>query len=147
MVAINVAFKAEDGTPLSGVTFGTGPHGVLLLPQRGSDLCGWWDYATELSGQGFQVASDRLAGYGLQRRGHRPNYMADAIGAVAQLRRTGAQKVVVVGASVGAATALVTAGRSPDQIAGVVSLSYPDETWTSPVGPAPAPHTPTRLLR
>ena len=37
-MATNVAFTAEDGTHLAGVTFGTGARGVLLLPQRGVDL-------------------------------------------------------------------------------------------------------------
>src|SRR5688572_27493574 len=69
VVATNVAFKAEDGTPLAGVTFGTGARGVLLLPQRGADLCGWWDYAIELSGQGFQALAIDFRGTGYSDEG------------------------------------------------------------------------------
>src|SRR5690606_20152120 len=39
-------------------------------------------------------------------------------------------------------TALVTAGRAPDQVAGVVSLSYPDNDLDVTGGAGAKPHTP-----
>jgi pimeloyl-ACP methyl ester carboxylesterase len=139
--ATKVVLTTADHVHLAGVVFGTGPHGVLLLPQRGADLCGWWDYANELLGKGFHVLAIDLRGTGFSESGTTADYTADAMAGIAALKQEGASTVVLVGAAIGAATALVTAGRAPGQVSGVVSLSYPDTDVDVTGGTGAAPHT------
>lgn len=137
-----VVLTTGDGVHLAGAVFGSGPRGVLLLPQRGADLCPWWDYAVTLVNQGFHVLAIDLRGTGFSEEAPKADYTADAIAGVAELKRAGASKVVVMGASLGAATALVTAGRIPAEVAGVVSLSYPDNNLDVTDGTGDGPRTP-----
>ena len=137
-----VVLTTADGVHLAGAEFGTGPHGVLLLPQQSGDLCAWWAYATALLNQGFHVLAIDLRGTGYSESGGRADYTADAQAGIAALKHHGATKVVLIGAALGAATALVTAGRAPDQVAGVVSLSYADTDVTA--GAGGDPHTPSQ---
>lgn len=137
-----VVVKTADNVYLAGVRFGSGEHGVLLLHQRGADLCPWWDYANSLVNKGFHVLAIDFRGNGFSDNSDSADYTADAIAGIAELKRAGATRVVLVGASIGAATALVTAGRVPDQVAGVVSLSYPDNDIDVTDGAGAGPHTP-----
>jgi pimeloyl-ACP methyl ester carboxylesterase len=140
--AAKVVITTEDNVRLAGVRFGSGGRGVLLLPQRGADLCPWWDYAASLVGSGFHVLAIDLRGTGFSEDSPNRDYTKDAAAGIAELRRQGAQRVVLLGASLGAAAALVTAGRLPDQIAGVVSLSYPDNDLDVTGGSTTWPRTP-----
>jgi pimeloyl-ACP methyl ester carboxylesterase len=140
--AEKVVVPTADKLDLAGVTFGSGKKGVLLLPQDGSDLCRWWEYATELVGKGFRILAIDLRGTGYSDAGTKADYTADAEAGVVALKKAGADRVVIIGAALGAATALVTAGRVPDQVAGVVSLSYPDDGLDVTAGSGAAPHTP-----
>jgi pimeloyl-ACP methyl ester carboxylesterase len=142
--AVKTALTTADGVHLAGVQFSSGARGVLLLPQRGADLCPWWSYATELVGQGFQVLAIDLRGTGFSENSSTLDYTADAAAGVAELRRSGATKVVIVGASLGAAVGLVTAARVPEQVAGVISLSYPDNDLDVTGGAGAAPRTPAQ---
>ena len=120
-----VVVTASDGTKLAAAEWGDGPRGVVLLPQRGADLCGWWDFATELADAGYHVLAIDFRATGYSDVGSVRDLTRDAVGAVEWLKQTGATNVVLIGASMGATTALVTAGRHPDLAAGVVSLSMP----------------------
>jgi pimeloyl-ACP methyl ester carboxylesterase len=139
-----VVVTTADGVHLAGARFGTGKRGVLLLPQRGADLCPWWDFAVSLVHNGFHVLAIDMRGTGYSEDASTKDYTADAVAGIAELKRAGATRVVLVGASQGAATALVTAGRVPDQVAGVVSLSYPDNDLDVTGGTGPGPHTPAQ---
>jgi pimeloyl-ACP methyl ester carboxylesterase len=127
-----VILTTEDGVKLAAARYGTGSHGVVLVPQRGADLCGWSAFVPDLVQKGMQVLAidPRCNGYsncpaddsGDETSGGR-DYAADAGAAIAELHRAGAAKVAVMGASMGAATAFVAGGRYPDQVSGVVALS------------------------
>jgi pimeloyl-ACP methyl ester carboxylesterase len=140
--ARKMVVTTADKVELAGVAFGAGERGVLLLPQAGADLCRWWEYANELVRDGFRVLAIDLRGNGYSDSGPSADYTADAVAAVAALKKDGAKRVVVVGASLGAATALVTAARIPDEVAGVVSLSYPDNAMDVTAGTGDGPRTP-----
>jgi pimeloyl-ACP methyl ester carboxylesterase len=140
--AVKVVLTTSDGTHLAGVRFGSGPRGVLLLPQRDADLCPWWDWATTLVTAGFHVLAIDMRGTGFSEDGPTRDYTIDAMAGIAELKKAGAARVVVMGASQGAATAIVTAGRAPDQVAGVVALSYPDDNLDVTAASGPDPHTP-----
>jgi pimeloyl-ACP methyl ester carboxylesterase len=127
-----LVLSTEDGVKLAAGRFGTGSHGVVLLPQRGSDMCGWSTFIPDLVQRGMQVLTVdlRCNGYsdcpaddnGDDMSGGR-DYTADAGAAIAELHRNGATKVAVMGASLGAATAFVAGGRYPDRVSAVVALS------------------------
>jgi pimeloyl-ACP methyl ester carboxylesterase len=133
-----VVLTADDGTKLAGARYGTGSRGVVLVPQRGSDLCGWSNFVPDLVEKGMQVLAidPRCNGYsncpsddgGNDVSGER-DYAADAGAAIAELHRAGAAKVAAMGASMGAATAFVAGGRYPDQVSAVVALSLFDSSY------------------
>jgi pimeloyl-ACP methyl ester carboxylesterase len=120
-----VVVTASDGTELAAAAWGEGERGVALLPQRGGDLCGYWDYASELAAAGFHLLAIDFRRSGLSESAAVGDLTLDAVAAVEWLKSAGATNVVLVGASMGATTAMVTAGRHPDLVSGVVALSLP----------------------
>jgi dienelactone hydrolase len=110
-------FTAED-RPLVGVQLGSGPVGIVLAHGSGGSLCEWIGYGRELAAAGYRVlpydAGSEFNGVGL-----------DAEAATEALRRAGAQKVVVMGSSLGALAVLVAGAALPFQPDAVVSLSAP----------------------
>jgi pimeloyl-ACP methyl ester carboxylesterase len=117
-----VVVTAADGVELAAARFGGGSRGVVLVHQLGSDLCGWAPQALRWAGAGYQVLAFDQRCDGLSECGA-ADFVADVAAAVADLRRSGAAKVVVVGASRGASIALVAAARADTGADGVVSLS------------------------
>ena len=102
---------ATDGVRLNAVTMGSGPRGVVMLHQTDNGVCGWFEYGGILAKQGFQVLlfDRRCTGQstcpgGGTAKGSR--HSADVQTAVATLRKQGAAKVAVVGASLGGAVAI-----------------------------------------
>jgi pimeloyl-ACP methyl ester carboxylesterase len=119
-------FSASDGTRLDGAELGEGSRGVVLLHESPGDLCGWSPYAKTLARRGFHVLLVDLRAFGLSHRGPYGGPRggrADVRGAVDELKRLGATRVVVVGASYGGVVALVSAPTLGSQIAAVASLS------------------------
>jgi len=119
-------FEAADGTKLDGAELGAGPRGVLFLHESPDDLCGSEPYAAEVAGRGFHVLIIDLRAFGLSHRGPRGGIrgaVADVRGAVDELKRLGAERVAVVGASYGGAAAVATAPELGSEIDGVVSIS------------------------
>jgi pimeloyl-ACP methyl ester carboxylesterase len=139
---VKVVLTTSDGVHLAGARFGSGARGVLLLPQRDIDFCPWWDYASELVLAGFHVLAIDLRNSGQSETSDKADYTADAAAGVAELKKNGATKVVLIGASQGAAVALVAAARLADQVAGVVALSYPDDALDVTGGTGSDPNTP-----
>lgn len=136
--ARKVVLTAADGVKIAGARLGSGSRGLVLLPQLGSDLCGWAVAMPSLLEAGLHVlAIDfRCAGYSEcdqpdneDQRDGTHDFAADAQAAIAELKRAGATKVAVMGASLGAAGAVVTAGRFPDQVSAVVGLSVFSATF------------------
>jgi pimeloyl-ACP methyl ester carboxylesterase len=122
-----VRFPAADGVQLDGVLVGSGPAGVVLLHQYPADLCGFWPYAVYLSQRGLQVLAIDLRCFGVsacpQADDAKGRVVDDVAGAVAVLRAHGARRVALVGASMGATTALLAGADLRPPVAAVVSLS------------------------
>jgi pimeloyl-ACP methyl ester carboxylesterase len=118
-------FRAPDGTMLDGAIVGSGSTGVVLAHQYPADLCGWWPYAVYLSRLGFRVLLFDFRCFGRSEcpEGGREGIVRDAAGAVARLRVTGVDHVILVGASLGAVVALVSAGSIRPALDGVASIS------------------------
>jgi pimeloyl-ACP methyl ester carboxylesterase len=120
-------FPATDGTQLDGVLVGSGTAGVVLLHQHPADLCGFWPYAVYLSKRGLQALAIDLRCYGEsacpQADDAKSRVVDDVAGAVAVLRAHGAKRIALVGASLGASTALLAGAALRPPVAAVVSLS------------------------
>jgi pimeloyl-ACP methyl ester carboxylesterase len=112
------SFPAADG-PTTGVVLGQGRTGVVLGHQAGSDLCEWLPQARRLAKQGHQVLAFDFGPYA--------NIGKDMVAAAAELRRRGADRLVLVGSSMGGTAAIEAAAEITPPVAGVVSLSGPEE--------------------
>ncbi|HEY6694425.1 MAG TPA: alpha/beta hydrolase, partial [Solirubrobacteraceae bacterium] len=115
-------FRTSDGVTLSGAVVGSGPVGAVLIHEYPLDYCGWLPYAGYLSRHGVRALLFDLRCFGRsdcpRGRGHATT---DVAAAVAELRRRGARRVALVGASMGGAIAVVAAARLHP--AAVVDLS------------------------
>jgi pimeloyl-ACP methyl ester carboxylesterase len=120
-------FRTAAGARLAGVVLGRGRTGLVLAHGRGGDLCEWLPHAQALAGRGHQVLAFDFEGSGLSRPGPGPGARidADVVAAAGELRRRGADRIVLVGSSMGATATLVAATRVRPPVAGVVSLSGP----------------------
>ena len=118
-----VRFRTRDGVVLDGAVVGSGPVGAVLVHEYPGPMCGWWPYASYLSAHGVQALLFDLRCFGLSGcpaagRGHAT---ADVAAAMSELRRHGARRIAIVGASMGGAVAVVAAARLHP--AAVVDLS------------------------
>jgi hypothetical protein len=122
-----IRFATSDGVALSGAVMGSGPVGAVLIHAYPRDYCGWLPYAGYLSRHGVHVLLFDLRCFGRSscpgRRGHA---IADVAAAVAELRRRGARRVALVGASMGGAIAVAAAAQLHP--AAVVDLSGERDT-------------------
>jgi dienelactone hydrolase len=134
-----VRFKAADGTSLNGVLVGNGPAGVVLAHEYPDDLCGSWPFADYLARKGLRAFAIDLRCFGRSacpQGDARGRVVDDLAAAVAELRRRGATRVALVGASMGGAAVLIAATRVQPPVAAVVSLSAETDP-TSLVGGIP----------
>jgi pimeloyl-ACP methyl ester carboxylesterase len=120
--AKDVRFRTSDGVNLSGSVIGAGPAGAVLIHEYPRDRCGWWPYARYLAHHGVHALLFDLRCFGSSPcpdgRGHATE---DVHAAVAELRRQGAKRVALVGASMGGSIAVTSAARLHP--AAVVDLS------------------------
>jgi hypothetical protein len=106
-----------SGRPVSGVVLGTGTTGVVMANQSDGDLCQWQPYALSLVQLGYQVAVFNYTGQ---------DSPPDVLAAVDALRAKGAQKVFLMGASMGGTAVLDAATQAQPAVAGVVDISGPE---------------------
>jgi len=126
-LAGEIQVKTPDGTALHARELGKGTHGVLLLHDAGRTSADWTLFAEKLSSKGYRVIALDLRGHGESAdiMTTEPDWSAmddDVEAALAHLRRTGARKVSVVGAGLGANLAVDVASRDP-KVETVVLLS------------------------
>lgn len=119
-----VRFVTSDGVDLAGDVRGRGGAGVVLAHMFAADRTSWSDFAELLAGEGFHVLSLDFRGHG-RSEGTRdiPQIWQDVLAGAEELRRRGARRVVVIGASMGGTAALVAASRA--ELDGVATLSAP----------------------
>ena len=118
-------FTTGDGATLVGVVLGRGRTGLVLGHQLGSDLCEWLPQARAFAKVGYRVLVFDFAGFGDSQPGPDSRVDTDVVAATAQLRRRGADRIVLVGSSMGGTAVLSAATRIRPPVAGVVSLSGP----------------------
>jgi dienelactone hydrolase len=119
-------FRADDGIPVSGHSYGTGSDGVVLVP-GGHGIGETWDIqAWRLARAGFRVLAIDYRGRGLSPVESPDDSKAhlDVLGAVRQLKADGAERVFVVGASWGGWAAATAAAAAPGMIERLVLIAH-----------------------
>lgn len=129
--AAPVWLPTADGALIDASVVGTSTDVVVLLHQTNKSACGFWPYAAWMDTQGVRSVLVNFCGYGASQCPAGVSWSADvpatAAAAVAWARTNGAQRVTLIGASVGGTVATVSAA-SPGPAAGpdaVVDLSGP----------------------
>ena len=113
---------------------GSGRRGGVFANDSTNETCAWSREARALTRRGYLVGLfETVAGYGFE---------AQQGGRSRRLRRAGARRIVLIGASVGARAVPQVAARRPRGLAGVVALSAERRLIPSapgdllPIGPA-----------
>jgi uncharacterized protein len=117
-------FATDDGVELVGDVRGRGDAGVVLAHMYPADRTSWSEFAELLAQEGFHVLAMDFRGFG-DSGGTRDlsQLWQDVLAGADELRRRGARRVVVIGASMGGTAALVAASRA--ELDGVATLSAP----------------------
>jgi len=138
-----VRFPASDGAELLGAIAGKGRVGVLLANTSDGSICDWvaneQDTINAIVAGGAQVLLFDYRGTGFSPK--HPGAAAgawdrDVIGGAAELRRLGARKVVLAGASTGGIVALAAATKVKPAPVGVIALSASGDPGPTSTGPA-----------
>src|SRR5262245_52585813 len=119
-----VSYQVSDGVELVGDAWGASDAApVLLLHGGGQTRHAWGGTAHALAEQGWYAVSLDLRGHGDSSWSPDGNYQIDVF--VADLHRVlphFKQRPVLVGASLGGMTALLTEGETPQQVSSAVVL-------------------------
>ncbi len=118
--------STEDGLVLESRTFPAGRDWVVLAHMRPADMTSWFDFGERLAAEGYTALTFNFRGYGNSEGG--PDEFAvgtDVTAAVDFAVGRGAERVFVIGASMGGTGALVAAADRP--VAGVATLSAPGD--------------------
>lgn len=138
-----ITMRTPDDVRLAGYEAGTGPRGVLLVPEAdGLGSCGWWPYAAYLEARGFRVlAFDHRcqANSACPARTSPDAALTDIATAARRLGADGASRLALAGGSQGGAETILAAARLSLGITGVAVLSA--DVLDTPLAPAPGPRT------
>ncbi|MEU8001858.1 hypothetical protein AB0B66_11910 [Catellatospora sp. NPDC049111] len=100
----------------AAIQVGTGDTAVVLLHQVDGTACQWYAFALLLAQRGYRAMAPDITS-------------SDAVevtqAGIAQLRKEGAKRVIVIGASRGGTIALAAAAGTTPPVDGVVTLSAP----------------------
>jgi pimeloyl-ACP methyl ester carboxylesterase len=119
-----VSFRTPDGVTLTGRTFGSGRSGVVLAHMFPSDATSWYGAARTLAGDGYRALAFNFRGYEPSSGSRDPSRAAvDLRSAYDWLKAEGAERVSLVGASMGGTASLIVAAEV--DAPAVVALSAP----------------------
>jgi predicted alpha/beta-hydrolase family hydrolase len=120
-----IAMTDSDGVHLSGLVLGSGPNGVLLSHEQGYNVCSFLPLAEELATRGYQVLLPEYRNHGASERVADNEHLSrDAHAGLAELRRRGATRILVGGASCGG-TASILVGAKILDVVGLLIMSSP----------------------
>jgi pimeloyl-ACP methyl ester carboxylesterase len=123
-----VQFVTSDGARLTGAVRGSGRVGIVFAHQTDGTLCDWLPYAKTLAENRRVLAID-LRGYGQsiipKDASASGRFDIDVAAAVDELRRRGARRIVLIGASLGGTSVLAATRILKPQANGLVSMSGP----------------------
>lgn len=117
----------SDGVYLSALVLGSGDKGVLLAHEQGYNICSFLDMGTELADSGYLVVIPEYRNHGASQNypEDNQNIDRDAEVALSELKRLGAKKVFLAGASCGGSTVIIAGVRQELPIEGLIILSSP----------------------
>ncbi len=121
----NVSVVISGDVILNGRLFGgDNEPAVILTHMRQNDQTAWFDYAKELAARGYAALAFDFRGYGLSTGDQDEDKLDEDLTAVIQyMHDRGRDEIYLVGASMGATTALVVAGEN--DVKAVVVISPP----------------------
>ena len=109
--------------------FGSGRVGVVLGHGSDGDQSDWWNFAETLAGNGYAALAIDYRSYcpggdaGCSGDGSTSDAWMDMLAGARYLGEHGAERVVLMGSSMGGTASVVAAAHARGGIAGVVSLS------------------------
>ncbi len=117
----------SDGVHLSALVLGSGDKGVLLAHEQGYNICSFLDMGTELADSGYLVVIPEYRNHGASQNTQEDVQPIDrdADAALSELKRLGAKRVFLAGASCGGSTAIIAGVRQALPIEGLIILSSP----------------------
>ncbi|MFQ5968111.1 MAG: alpha/beta hydrolase [Acidimicrobiia bacterium] len=121
----DVTFVTSDDFTLEGTVFDGGPDWVILAHMFPSTQTGWFGFARNAARDGFTALTFNFRGYGNSDGPKEPFRVdVDVVAAIDFAESQGAQRVWLIGASMGGAGSLAAA---PDRtsVVGVATLSAP----------------------
>lgn len=109
-----VVFPTADGGAIHALVYGAGDHGVVLAHGAVFNKESWDEQARALAAAGLHVVAIDFRDYGESKAGSESGARyQDVLGAMAWLRKDGAKKVSVVGASMGGGASARAAVEAP----------------------------------
>ncbi len=111
-----VTFATGEGGEVEAALVGHGDTGVVLGHQFRSNFCSWVPFAKQLAARNMRALAINFSSASLD---------DDMVAGAEELRRRGAKRIFLVGASMGGTAALVAAEEA--DAARVASLSGPQE--------------------
>jgi len=118
-----VSFTSADGVALTGTLFGTGTTGVVLSNMGDNDPADWERFAPVLSQPGYLVLTYTFRDTARSSSEMGTDSEADLAGAIAYLRKQGADDIILIGASLGGMATASLVGT--DGVRAAVVLSSP----------------------
>ncbi|MFE6886729.1 alpha/beta hydrolase [Streptomyces sp. NPDC057694] len=116
----------SDGVHLSALVLGEGPDGVLLDHEQGYSICSFVNIGRQLAKRGYHVVIPEYRNHGAsQKTAVNEHIDRDARAGLAELRRVGAKRVFLAGASCGGTTAAVAGVDTPLRVVGLLMMSSP----------------------
>lgn len=116
----------SDGVHLSALVLGEGPDGVLLDHEQGYNICSFVDIGRELAQRGYHVVIPEYRNHGASEKSADNEHIdRDARAGLAELRRVGATRVFLAGASCGGTTAAIAGADTPLRATGLLMMSSP----------------------
>jgi pimeloyl-ACP methyl ester carboxylesterase len=118
-----VTFTTSDSLKVSATLVGSGASGVVLGHMLGGDRADWLPFARRLAGGGYAVVALDFRGHGKTPKRPIANLEREMVAAVTFLKQQGAQRVALVGASMGGTAAVKAAALGA--AAAVIAISSP----------------------
>ncbi len=111
-----VAITDAEQDMTAAIQVGTGDTGVVLLHQLDGTACQWYPFALILAQRGYRALAPDITSR---------DAVEVAQAGIAHLRKEGAKRVFVIGASRGGTIALAAAAATTPPVDGVIALSAP----------------------
>lgn len=122
--SVAISFVTADGITLEGRRFGTGADFVVVAHMRPAEMDSWFDLAATLVAEGYSVLAFNFRGYG-KSEGSGYSVDIDTLAAIDHAFELGAERVFLIGASMGGTGVIAAAAQR--EIAGIVTLSAAEE--------------------